>query len=139
MYHSEFGVTNNRIHSSQLRQTETFLKDIRSQYWVGQQSWEMIPPPVVAHGQSWEPLPRLHLKASVCLSPSLETLLRMPSCSPDSLLNQSYLFDWQGLGHILALAARETQKVTSDLYFEEVELIRSEIPPKSETCSKGTD
>lgn len=58
-----------------------------------------------------------------------------PSCFPDSLLNQGYLFDaseWQGLGHILTLAARETQKVAFDLYFEEVEFIRSKIPHKSQ-------
>lgn len=62
-----------------------------------------------------------------------------PSGSPNSLLNQSYLFDaseWQGLGHILTLAARETQKVAFDWYFEEVEFIRSEIPPKARKVFK---
>lgn len=56
-----------------------------------------------------------------------------------SLVNQSCLsgaLEWQGLGYILTLDVRETQKVTFDLYFQEVDFRRPEILQKPEGALK---
>lgn len=42
----------------------------------------------------------------------------------------------QSLGYILALAAKETEKVTTDLYFEEVEFRRTGILQSQEDIQK---